>query len=400
MSLPTFQSIKNTLESLTSKLTSQKENSMSTSNTAPLNSASNDPRLKPLTDCLLAGALGDAFGYIIEFDEWGRIQDQHGPEGLLIPSLNKKGQLEASDDTQMTLFAMEGLTRSLSQQKFSIEDLTSFSRDAYLDWFTTQSTRLGNAPLSMRGKLGLNPVLWIRQAPGNTCLSALSKGAFGNTVQRINDSKGCGAVMRAAPWGFLHALMSLDDIWVASCRQGALTHGHSEGFESGAAFSCIIARQLQGQSLEQAATETYDQALAQGALKTAEMISFALTYKDQHLTPPEIIECLGAGWVGEEALSVGLWAALYGQSVMQAIQLGANHSGDSDSTATLAGQLAALRFGLTDDEISLAHKVDLAHFCVPLAKDFLNALNHSLLIQPVAVTPSVSVPPVTSAPKI
>jgi protein-tyrosine phosphatase len=35
--------------------------------------------------CLLGGAVGDAFGYAIEFDDWDQIQKRHGAAGLLEP---------------------------------------------------------------------------------------------------------------------------------------------------------------------------------------------------------------------------------------------------------------------------------------------------------------------------
>jgi ADP-ribosyl-[dinitrogen reductase] hydrolase len=51
------------------------------------------------------------------------------------------------------------------------------------------------------------------------------------------------------------------------------------------------------------------------------------------------IAALGEGWVGEEALAIGLYAALVAPSFEDAIRIAANHSGDSDSTASIAGQL-------------------------------------------------------------
>jgi hypothetical protein len=50
------------------------------------------------------------------------------------------------------------------------------------------------------------------------------------------------------------------------------------------------------------------------------------------------IAALGGGWVGEEALAIGLYAALVAPSFADAIRLAANHGGDSDSTASIAGQ--------------------------------------------------------------
>jgi ADP-ribosylglycohydrolase len=62
----------------------------------------------------------------------------------------------------------------------------------------------------------------------------------------------------------------------------------------------------------------------------------------------EAVETLGGGWVGEEALAVGLYAALCAGSFVEAIRIATNHSGDSDSTASIAGQLWGVMNGMDD----------------------------------------------------
>ena len=51
------------------------------------------------------------------------------------------------------------------------------------------------------------------------------------------------------------------------------------------------------------------------------------------------IHSIGGGWVGEEALAIALYAVLAGGSYGEAIRIASNHDGDSDSTASIAGQL-------------------------------------------------------------
>jgi ADP-ribosylglycohydrolase len=45
------------------------------------------------------------------------------------------------------------------------------------------------------------------------------------------------------------------------------------------------------------------------------------------------------GWVAEEALAIGIYAALVGDDLADVIAIAANHNGDSDSTASIAGQI-------------------------------------------------------------
>ncbi len=60
------------------------------------------------------------------------------------------------------------------------------------------------------------------------------------------------------------------------------------------------------------------------------------------------IKSLGEGWVGEEALAIGLYSAMVARSFPEAIAIAANHDGDSDSTASIAAQLYGMRRGLSD----------------------------------------------------
>ena len=83
--------------------------------------------------CLLGGALGDALGAPVEFESIGRIRRQHGPGGLtgLVPDWRGAVGL-ITDDTQMTLFTVEGLIRG--------GDVAAVRR-AYLRWLDTQQHR-------------------------------------------------------------------------------------------------------------------------------------------------------------------------------------------------------------------------------------------------------------------
>jgi ADP-ribosylglycohydrolase len=56
---------------------------------------------------------------------------------------------------------------------------------------------------------------------------------------------------------------------------------------------------------------------------------------------------LGGGWVGEEALAIALYSALVAEDdFARAVRLAVNHSGDSDSTAAIAGNLVGLMVGV------------------------------------------------------
>ena len=63
------------------------------------------------------------------------------------------------------------------------------------------------------------------------------------------------------------------------------------------------------------------------------------------VSPEELQEHLGGGWVGEEALAIGLYAVLATGSLREALVLSVNHSGDSDSTGMVCGNIAGALHG-------------------------------------------------------
>jgi ADP-ribosylglycohydrolase len=62
--------------------------------------------------CLLGGAIGDALGAGVEFESLEAIRTAHGTEGVTdyVTAYGRRGAI--TDDTQMTLFTVEGLIRA------------------------------------------------------------------------------------------------------------------------------------------------------------------------------------------------------------------------------------------------------------------------------------------------
>src|SRR6185295_5653313 len=82
---------------------------------------------------------------------------------------------------------------------------------------------------------------------GTTCLSALYEGGRGTPVKALNDSKGCGGVMRVAPIGLV-----AEHRFATAARAAALTHGHPSGYLSAGAFAHVVGDLLQGATLPDA----------------------------------------------------------------------------------------------------------------------------------------------------
>ena len=285
--------------------------------------------------CLFGGAIGDAFGYEIEFSSITVIQNHYGETGLQQPAFHD-GKLVVSDDTQMTLFTLEAV--SSCDTRTSTSDLIERVRMAYLDWYHTQ--REHSEHFNYTGAIGRNKVLQVMRAPGNCCMSSMAAGGSGTPETPINDNKGCGGVMRVAPLGLYPEKWNADQTFELAMRAAAITHTHPTGYLSAGSLAVMIFFLMQGKELQNAIEET--KSILQSYpnhSETMAKIDQAISFANSEMKPLTAIEALGQGWIAEEALGIGLFSALRGCSYPEVIQIAANHTGDSDSTASIAGQI-------------------------------------------------------------
>lgn len=317
--------------------------------------------------CLLGGAVGDAFGYAVEFDSLDQIRKRFGEQGLTRPVF-QQGKLVVSDDTQMTLFTLEGILRCTNPEGEQIASkVLEEIRNAYLDWYDTQQGVTHGEPL---GWLATRTALRVKRAPGNTCLSALKAGAQGGIGNKINDSKGCGGVMRTAPVGFLEGI----DLFDLGARAAALTHGHVDGWAPAGVLPRIISRLIKGENKFLAVRNGFSDAAEWGHVygEAANTDRFVLAQKLAHkmrFNPHEAIRLLGQGWVGDEALAIAMYAFLSARDYTDVLIRAANHDGDSDSTASIAGQLWGAKHGLNDIPHSWIRRLDVLDEILVLANE-------------------------------
>lgn len=79
---------------------------------------------------------------------------------------------------------------------------------------------------------------------------------------------------------------------------------------------------------------------------------------------PETVESLGGGWAAEEALSIALYACLCARSFEEGLQIAVLHSGDSDSTGAIAGNM----LGLIEPTAALQHRFASTIECADIIK--------------------------------
>lgn len=302
------------------------------------------------TGCLLGGAVGDALGAPIEFMSIDTIRAQWGPDGVTGYVEYEDGTGAFTDDTQMTLFTAEGLLRARHRevQRGIGGAVVPITWRSYQRWLLTQGEASPvKDPELESGWLIREKDLFARRAPGNTCLGALRSGQEGTMEKPINNSKGCGTIMRVAPAGLMH-WNDPEAAFRVAAETSALTHGHPTGFLSAGHFAAMIAEIAAGSNLAAAVgTATRILVTCPDHKETLRAVEKALElHAKADACTPEAIATLGAAWIAEEALAISLFCALQHCDDFSAAVLAAvNHSGDCDSTGAIVGNIVGLLLG-------------------------------------------------------
>lgn len=324
-----------------------------------------------IKDCvigsLMAGAAGDALGYPVEFMSRKEILSRYGEKGITEFETGSDKMALVSDDTQMTMFTANGLLWGLNQQftqgvETPIED---YVKGAYADWYYSQTGE--SSPLFPQTTwLRCLPQMAHRRAPGTTCMNACENLMRG--VSPLNNSKGCGGIMRVAPMGLYAAAFEAnngrplyDDLRLAEAgaKIAMCTHQHPLGYLPAALMTLLLARlvPLTPEEVKESIEE-----IVQDGLDTMMKMYGGQYMKDKDylkkLTLRAIdlakasapddyaIGLLGEGWTAEEAWAISLYCAIrYIDSIEDAIIAAVNHNGDSDSTGSITGNIMGAIYG-------------------------------------------------------
>jgi ADP-ribosylglycohydrolase len=334
--------------------------------------------LNKFIGCLLGGAIGDAFGAPVEFMSRENILAKYGANGVttLLPAYNKIGAI--TDDTQMTLFTAEGLLRAYVRGCHKgITSWLGCIGHAYQRWLQTQSYDAPrNLVVTNDGLLWNIKELHNQRAPGNTCLTALCNA---NSFEEyaLNNSKGCGGVMRVAPIGLvcwrLKESFNVEECFNLASDAAQLTHGHPTGYLSAGAFAAIVYQLLEGQTLVEA-TQYVLQMLEgkRDSEETMEALKQALVLSKTELDIPLAIKTMGEGWIAEEALAISIYCALIAKDFNQLMTISVSHDGDSDSTGAIAGNLWGVIHGLDSIDKNLVEQVELSNLIIEVASDLFD----------------------------
>ena len=341
--------------------------------------------LDSIRGCMIGGAIGDALGYPVEFLDSKTIRKEFGNEGITEYSLSN-GIAQISDDTQMSMFTANGVNyvRTKSAQKGIDEKLSIYMADFYIDWLETQKN---NSSLGKRVSWLLDvPELYSQRAPGNTCLSAIEElkniedRGHSFVEWKRNNSKGCGAIMRVAPLALAYEFGPIENLDKQAAEISAITHCHPLGYITSAVLVHVINRIVfsrNGDKLKDIVLDAKNVVnnLFKGEKHLAEMnclIDKAINLAENNNTntDQQNISLLGEGWIAEETLAIGLYCALkYQNDFSKGIIAAVNHSGDSDSTGAVTGNILGAWLGYEKIEEKWKTNLELKDVILELADD-------------------------------
>lgn len=350
-------------------------------------------RLDRAIGCMLGGAAGDALGAPVEFLSRAEIEKRYGKDGILNYELTL-GKARITDDTQLSMFTAAGLLKAIARMgaygldndgKNCVSFLQSyrgFVRGAYFDWLVTQG-EIEEDEMPMETWLGNVRELYSRRCPGGTCITEIKNGAHGSVKKSCNDSKGCGGVMRVAPAVIILAdFFEPKQIAEVGAEIAALTHGHPLGYIPAAALTSIIAALHLGAEIKEAVTDSVKLTLDMfsGAPHIGEfdsVMNFAVNLAAENISDLEAIEQIGEGWVAEEALAIAVYCALRHKDDFAAgIRAAVNHSGDSDSTGAIVGNILGTHLGYSKIPHEFIDNLELLDVLSMLAADLNDITFH------------------------
>ena len=158
-----------------------------------------------------------------------------------------------------------------------------------------------------------------------------------------------------------------------ACEIAALTHGHPSGYLSAGVLAMLVHNIIMGMPLVEAIEDSIR------VLKTKDnheeclkVIQYAIELSKNLRSHQKNIEKIGGGWVGEEAIAIAIYCSLISKNnFKKGVIAAVNHSGDSDSTGAITGNILGAYLGVNSIPANWIKNLELAEELKILADDLL-----------------------------
>jgi hypothetical protein len=325
---------------------------------------------------MIGCAAGDALGYPVEVLSEATIVERYGLRGITDYDLDENGTAHFTADTQLMLLSANGIlfAHTRGALRGIMAPVYQYFDAFYMDWYRLQTEK---RPHRARcGWINAYPALSAKRALSPTVVKVAASKKFGSMDEPVNDSKGSACLLRAVPIGlsyFRDPAYILD----LGANTAALTHGHELAWMSSAALALIISHIIH---TELPITEAVNKTLSalyeafpdsrKAVNELSSTIHSAMSLATSASSDLDAIHALGKGWVADEALAIGILCALrHENDIAGAMTFAANHGGDSNNTAAIAGTLVGARIGFNAIPDRFVDRLELVDVILELADD-------------------------------
>lgn len=129
-------------------------------------------------------------------------------------------------------------------------------------------------------------------------------------------------------------------------------------------------RRLPSIKSEEDGDKTYGELWPHHVSTLQEILRKAMDLAATDTPDPEAIESIGDGWTGHEALAIAVYSAVkHADSFENAITSAVNHSGDSDSTGAICGNIVGTMLGRNAIPAHYTEKLELLDVIEEMGND-------------------------------
>ena len=314
--------------------------------------------------CIFGATIGDMLGAPVEFiSSRAAINKAYPPQGITctenLHSRDFKKDnygdtiVPYTDDTGMSIVILQAITDVINEKL--INPASTTFEDATINTF------MGNLAKAFVTDMLDNPTGWAMasRAPGLACLRGIkevNKRIIKSNGQALapdfwaagtEKDGGCGSVMRAHPFGLIFAdNPAKAELWAV--EQSKITHAAPIALAACASMAVGTVYALRDAD-PLVVAEHMIQAARRYDETTGSMLERARTYAQDANKSSDAVFTEFQGWAAHETIAATLYIFLkYPNNLKEAIILGVNTPGDSDSIASMAGALVGARTGFSE----------------------------------------------------
>lgn len=311
---------------------------------------------------MIGCAAGDALGYPVEVLSAAAIVERYGLRGITDYDLDENRTAHFTADTQLMLLSANAIlfAHTRGALRGIMAPVYTYFPHFYMDWYRLQTEK---QPRRARcGWINAYPALSAKRALSPTVVKVAASKKFGSMDEPVNDSKGSACLLRAVPIGLSYS------------RDPA---HHELAWMSSAALALIVSHIIH---TELPITEAVNKTLStlyetfpnsrKAVNELSRTIRSAMSLATSASSDLDAIHSLGQGWVADEALAIGVLCALrHENDIAGAMTFAANHGGDSNNTAAIAGMLVGARIGFNAIPDRFVDRLELVDVILELADD-------------------------------